>query len=60
MLGTTEKDTYLTKLKDGGRFAIHVFGIHLTAIFTIGCLGLIVRSPLLTFPLAILISRPVV
>ncbi|MGL9761494.1 MAG: hypothetical protein ACR5LB_04745 [Wolbachia sp.] len=42
MLGTTEKDTYLTKLKDGGRFAIHAFGIHLAAIFTIGCLRLIV------------------
>ncbi|BAP00481.1 hypothetical protein [Wolbachia endosymbiont of Cimex lectularius] len=60
MLGTTEKDTYLTKLKDGGRFAIHAFGIHLAATFTIGCLWLIVGSPLLTFPLTMLISRPVV
>ncbi|MDR2609753.1 MAG: hypothetical protein LBC06_04150 [Rickettsiales bacterium] len=60
MLGTTDKDTYLTKLKDGGRFAIYAFGIHLAATFTIGCLGLIVGSPLLTFPLAMLISRPVV
>jgi hypothetical protein len=60
MLGTTEKDTYLTKFKAGGRFAIYAFGIHLAATFTIGCLGLIVGSPLLTFPLAMLISRPVV
>ncbi|MFP3035503.1 MAG: hypothetical protein ACEY3A_00375 [Wolbachia sp.] len=60
MLGTTEKDTYLTKLKAGGRFAIYPFGIHLAATFTIGCLGLIIGSPLLTFPLAMLISNPIV
>ncbi|WP_250777695.1 hypothetical protein [Wolbachia pipientis] len=60
MLGTTEKDTYLTKLKAGGRFAIYAFGIHLAATFTIGCLGLIIGSPLLTFPLAMLISNPIV
>ncbi|MDR3131795.1 MAG: hypothetical protein LBU02_01710 [Rickettsiales bacterium] len=60
MLGTTEKDTYLNKLKDGGRFAIYAFGIHLAATFTIGCLGLITGSSLLTLPLAMLISRPVV
>ncbi|WP_175937379.1 hypothetical protein [Wolbachia endosymbiont of Madathamugadia hiepei] len=60
MLGTTDKDTYLTKLKDGGRFAIYAFGIHLAATFTIGCSGLIVGSPLLTFSLAMLISNPIV
>ncbi|NSM56197.1 hypothetical protein HET73_00600 [Wolbachia endosymbiont of Atemnus politus] len=60
MLDTTEKGTYFTKLKDGGRFAIYAFGIHLAATFTIGCLGLIVGSPLLTFPLAMLISHPIV
>lgn len=60
MLGTTKKDTYLTKLKDGVRFAIYAFGIHLAATLTIGCLGLIVGSPLLTFPLAMLISNPIV
>ncbi|MDR2548586.1 MAG: hypothetical protein LBC34_03805 [Rickettsiales bacterium] len=60
MLGTTEKDTYLTKLKVGGRFAIYAFGIHLAATFTIGCLGLIIGSTLLTFPLAMLISNPIV
>ncbi|MDR0288831.1 MAG: hypothetical protein LBH78_02145 [Rickettsiales bacterium] len=60
MLGTTEKGTYLTKLKAGGRFAIYAFGIYLAATFTIGCLGLIIGSPLLTFPLAMLISNPIV
>ncbi|MDR1139824.1 MAG: hypothetical protein LBJ80_04490 [Rickettsiales bacterium] len=59
MLGTTEKGTYLTKLKAGGRFAIYAFGIYLAAIFTIGCLGLIIGSPLLTFPLAMLVSHPI-
>ncbi|MEY2392964.1 hypothetical protein [Wolbachia endosymbiont of Tettigetta isshikii] len=60
MLGTTEKDTYLTKLKAGGRFYIYAFGIHLAATFTIVCLGLIIGSSLLTFPLAMLISNPIV
>ncbi|MDR2609431.1 MAG: hypothetical protein LBC06_02445 [Rickettsiales bacterium] len=60
MLGTTEKGTYFAELKDGGRFAIYAFSIYLAATFTIGCLGLIIGSPLLTFPLAILISNPIV
>jgi|GEM_PF-6876693 len=60
MLGTTEKGTYLTKLKAGGRFAIYAFGICLATTFTVGCLGLIIGSPLLTLPLAMLVSRPVI
>ncbi|MCA4775308.1 hypothetical protein IHO40_04340 [Wolbachia endosymbiont of Mansonella ozzardi] len=60
MLSTKEKVTYFTKLKTGGRFAIYTFGIYLAATFTIGCLGLIIGSSLLTFPLAMLISNPVV
>ncbi|MDR2977961.1 MAG: hypothetical protein LBU56_00695 [Rickettsiales bacterium] len=59
MLGTTEKDTCFTKLKAGGRFAIYAFGIYLAATFTIGCLGLITGSSLLTLPLAMLVSHPV-
>ncbi|MGL9718609.1 MAG: hypothetical protein ACR5K9_08180 [Wolbachia sp.] len=60
MLGTTEKGTYFTELRAVGRFAIYAFGIYLGATFTIGCLGLIIGSPLLTFPLAMLISNPIV
>ncbi|WCR58105.1 hypothetical protein [Wolbachia endosymbiont of Ctenocephalides felis wCfeJ] len=59
MLGTAEKSTYFTKLKAGGRFAIYAFGIYLTATFTISCLGLIIGSSLLTLPLAMLISHPI-
>ncbi|MDG7056696.1 MAG: hypothetical protein LKM43_00885 [Wolbachia endosymbiont of Penenirmus auritus] len=60
MLGTTKKGNYLTELKDGGRFAIYAFGIYLGATLTIGCLGSIIGSTLLTFPLAMLISNPIV
>ncbi|MDG7053693.1 MAG: hypothetical protein LKM45_07625, partial [Wolbachia endosymbiont of Alcedoecus sp.] len=59
MLGTTEKGTYFTELGAIGRFAIYA-GIYLAATLTIGCLGLIIGSPLLTFPLAMLISNPIV
>ncbi|MDM8335147.1 hypothetical protein [Wolbachia pipientis] len=60
MLGTRGENTYFTKLKAGRRFAIYTFGIYLSATFTIGCLGLIVGFPLLTLPLAMLISHPVI
>ncbi|MDR2832001.1 MAG: hypothetical protein LBV62_03770 [Rickettsiales bacterium] len=62
MLGTTEKynqfkeSTYFA----GGKFVIYSLGIYLVATFTVGCLGLIIGSPLLTLPLAMLISHPVV
>ncbi|MDG7055641.1 MAG: hypothetical protein LJD31_03865 [Wolbachia endosymbiont of Menacanthus eurysternus] len=59
MLGTTEKGTYFTELGAVGRFAIYA-GIYLAATLTIGCLGLIIGSTLLTFPLAMLISNPIV
>ncbi|MGL9717592.1 MAG: hypothetical protein ACR5K9_02685 [Wolbachia sp.] len=57
MSGTTEE---FTKLKAGGRFAIYAFGIYLATTFTIGCLGVIIGSPLLTLPLAMLISHPII
>ncbi|WP_395463384.1 hypothetical protein [Wolbachia endosymbiont of Cantharis cryptica] len=60
MLGTTEENTYFTRLKAGGRFSIYAFGIYLAATFTVGCLGLMIGFPLLTFPLAMLISHPVI
>ncbi|RDD35051.1 hypothetical protein Wcon_00823 [Wolbachia endosymbiont of Cylisticus convexus] len=65
MLGIIEEynefkeSTHFTKLKDGGRFAIYAFGIYLAATFTVGCLGLIIGSTLLTLPLAMLIFHPV-
>ncbi|WP_353278211.1 OTU domain-containing protein [Wolbachia endosymbiont (group B) of Longitarsus flavicornis] len=65
MLGVIEKydefkeSTHFTKLKAGGRFAIYALGIYLAATVTIGCLGLIVGSFLLTLPLAMLIFHPV-
>ncbi|XCA33174.1 MAG: hypothetical protein ABS808_05300 [Wolbachia endosymbiont of Polyergus mexicanus] len=62
MLGITEK---YNKFKEstyfaGGKFVIYSFGIYLAATFTIGCLGAVIGFPLLTFPLAMLISNPVV
>ncbi|MFP3024548.1 MAG: hypothetical protein ACEY3K_17370 [Wolbachia sp.] len=65
MLGIREKyntfkeSTHFTKLKVGGRFAIYVLGIYLAATVTIGCLGLIMGSFLLTLPLTMLIFYPV-
>ncbi|WP_349968197.1 Ulp1 family isopeptidase [Wolbachia endosymbiont of Armadillidium arcangelii] len=65
MLGIIEEynefkeSTHFTKLKDDGRFAIYAFGIYLAATFTVGCLGLIIGSTLLTLPLAMLIFHPV-
>lgn len=65
MLGIREKyntfkeSTHFTKLKAGRRFAIYVLGTYLAATVTIGCLGLIMGSFLLTLPLAMLIFYPV-
>jgi len=66
MLGIREKyntfkeSTHFTKLKASGRFAVYAFCIYLATTFTIGCLGLIIGSFLLTLPLAMLISNPIV
>ncbi|MFV0948580.1 hypothetical protein [Wolbachia endosymbiont of Nasonia giraulti] len=66
MLGIREKyntfkeSTHFTKLKASGRFAVYAFCIYLATTFTIGCLGLIMGSFLLTLPLAMLISNPIV
>ncbi|WP_265040225.1 C48 family peptidase [Wolbachia endosymbiont (group A) of Trypoxylon clavicerum] len=61
-MGVTEKynqlkeSTYFT----GGKFVIYATCVCLAATFAVGCLGAVIGSPLLTFPLAILISNPVV
>ncbi|MGL9758644.1 MAG: hypothetical protein ACR5LA_07495 [Wolbachia sp.] len=62
MSGITEKynqfkeSTYFA----GGKFVIYSFSIYLAATFTVGCLGAVIGFPLLTFPLVMLISNPVV
>ncbi|MGL9725868.1 MAG: hypothetical protein ACR5KV_04240 [Wolbachia sp.] len=56
---TFKESTHFARLKDGGRFAIYALGIYLAVTFIIGCLGLIIRSTLLTLSLAILIFHPV-
>ncbi|OAM00347.1 MAG: hypothetical protein TV42_02110 [Wolbachia endosymbiont of Dactylopius coccus] len=43
-----------------GKFVIYATCVCLAATFAVGCLGLIIGFPLLTFPLAMLISNPVV
>ncbi|WP_341811803.1 Ulp1 family isopeptidase [Wolbachia endosymbiont (group A) of Conops quadrifasciatus] len=44
----------------GGKFVIYATCVCLAATFAVGYLGLIIGFPLLTFPLAMLISNPVV
>ncbi|WP_353276083.1 hypothetical protein [Wolbachia endosymbiont (group A) of Pipizella viduata] len=44
----------------GGKFVIYATCVYLAATFAVGYLGLIIGFPLLTFPLAMLISNPVV
>ncbi|WP_250295535.1 Ulp1 family isopeptidase [Wolbachia endosymbiont of Oedothorax gibbosus] len=62
MLGITEKynqfkeSTYFA----GGKFVIYATCVCLAATFAVGYLGLIIGFPLLTFPLAMLISHPVI
>lgn len=62
MLGITEKynqfkeSTYFA----GGKFVICATCVCLAATFAAGCLGAVIGSPLLTFPLAMLISHPVI
>ncbi|QWE33809.1 MULTISPECIES: hypothetical protein [unclassified Wolbachia] len=57
---TFKESTHFTKLKASGRFAVYAFCIYLATTFTIGCLGLIMGSFLLTLPFAMLISNPIV
>ncbi|WP_341823885.1 hypothetical protein [Wolbachia endosymbiont (group A) of Agelastica alni] len=62
MLGITKKynqfkeSTYFA----GGKFIIYATCVCLAGTFAVGCLGLIIGFPLLTFPLAMLISHPVI
>lgn len=62
MLGITgkcnqlKKSTYFADWK----FVIYATCVCLAATFAAGCLGAVIGSPLLTFPLAMLISNPVV
>ncbi|NEV49944.1 hypothetical protein EUZ93_05800 [Wolbachia pipientis] len=43
-----------------GKFVIYAACVYLAATFAAGCLGAVIGFPLLTFPLAMLISNPVV
>ncbi len=62
MLDITEKYNQFKKSTyfAGGKFVIYSLGIYLAATSTVGCLGAVIGFPLLTFPLAMLISNPVV
>ncbi|WP_375603935.1 hypothetical protein NOX90_06060 [Wolbachia endosymbiont of Anurida maritima] len=62
MLGITEKYNQFKKSTyfAGGKFVISATCVCLAATFAAGCLGAVIGSPLLTFPLAMLISNPVV
>lgn len=62
MLGVTEKYNQFKKSTyfPGGKFVISATCILLVAALAAGCLGTVIGSPLLTFPLAMLISNPVV
>lgn len=62
MLGITKKYNQFKESPyfAGGKFVIYATCICLAATFAVGCLGLIIGFPLLTFPLAMLISNPVV
>ncbi|MGL9779723.1 MAG: Ulp1 family isopeptidase, partial [Wolbachia sp.] len=62
MLGITEKHNQFKKSTyfAGGKFVIYAACVYLAATFAAGCLGAVIGFPLLTFPLAMLISNPVV
>ncbi|QMV45658.1 hypothetical protein HC358_00585 [Wolbachia pipientis] len=62
MLGITEKYNQFKKSTyfAGGKFVIYAARVYLAATFAAGCLGAVIGFPLLTFPLAMLISNPVV
>ncbi|OCA07022.1 ulp1 protease family, C-terminal catalytic domain protein [Wolbachia endosymbiont of Trichogramma pretiosum] len=55
----SKESTHFAKLKASGRFAVYAFCIYLATTFTIGYLGLIMESFLLTLPLAMFISNPI-
>ncbi|UVW83951.1 hypothetical protein [Wolbachia endosymbiont of Aedes albopictus] len=62
MLGITEKYNQFKKSTyfAGGKFVIYAACVCLAATFAAGCLGTVIGSPLLTLPLAMLISRPMI
>ncbi|WP_341817161.1 hypothetical protein [Wolbachia endosymbiont (group A) of Agelastica alni] len=62
MSNITKKYNQLKESTDfaGGKFVICATCVCLAATFAAGCLGAVIGSPLLTFPLAMLISNPVV
>ncbi|BET27820.1 MULTISPECIES: Ulp1 family isopeptidase [Wolbachia] len=60
MLGITKNNQKESTDFAGEEFVIYATCVCLAATFAAGCLGAVIGSPLLTFPLAMLISNPVV
>ncbi|WP_265039135.1 C48 family peptidase [Wolbachia endosymbiont (group A) of Yponomeuta plumbellus] len=60
MLGITKNNQKESTGFAGEEFVIYATCVCLAATFAAGCLGAVIGSPLLTFPLAMLISNPVV
>ncbi|MDE5058987.1 Ulp1 family isopeptidase [Wolbachia endosymbiont of Drosophila baimaii] len=60
MLGITKNNQKESTYFAGEEFVIYATCVCLAATFAAGCLGAVIGSPLLTFPLAMLISNPVV
>ncbi len=60
MLGITKNNQKESTDFAGEKFVIYATCVCLAATFAAGCLGAVIGSPLLTFPLAMLISNPVV
>ncbi len=60
MLGITKNNQKESTYFAGEKFVIYATCVCLAATFAAGCLGALIGSPLLTFPLAMLISNPVV
>ncbi|GKS78124.1 hypothetical protein wHma_01310 [Wolbachia pipientis] len=60
MLGITKNNQKESTDFAGEEFIIYATCVCLAATFAAGCLGAVIGSPLLTFPLAMLISHPVI
>lgn len=60
MLGITKNNQKESTYFAGEEFVIYATCVCLAATFAAGCLGAVIGSPLLTFPLAMLISNPVI
>ncbi|WP_341814437.1 Ulp1 family isopeptidase [Wolbachia endosymbiont (group A) of Dendrolimus pini] len=60
MLGITKNNQKESTDFAGEEFVIYATCVCLAATFAAGCLGAVIGSPLLTFPLAMLISHPVI